>query len=77
MASISTQMLLAINHGRTVAEAAAAPRMNTLRENFGAPRAARPASLQDESVRPAPMHASEHWRDVELLILPTLFLASM
>jgi hypothetical protein len=32
MASISTQMLLAINHGRTVAEAAAAPRMNTLRE---------------------------------------------
>jgi hypothetical protein len=27
-------MLLAINHGCTVAEAAAAARMNTLRENF-------------------------------------------
>jgi hypothetical protein len=34
MAGISTQMLLAINHGCTVAEAAAAPRMTTLRENF-------------------------------------------
>jgi hypothetical protein len=33
MASISTQMLLAINHGRTVAEAAVRPRMNALREN--------------------------------------------
>jgi hypothetical protein len=32
MASISTQMLLAINHDRTVAEAAVPPRMNALRE---------------------------------------------
>jgi hypothetical protein len=49
MASISTQMLLAINHDRTVAEAAVPPRMNALRQTFGAPRAARPASLQEES----------------------------
>jgi hypothetical protein len=42
MAGISTQMLLAINHGCTVAEAGVAPRGNALRDNFvntPAPRA--------------------------------------
>jgi hypothetical protein len=73
MASISTQMLLAINHGRTVAEAAVRPRMNALWENFGAPRAARPASLQDESSKTG----SDACVRTLALILPPLFLASM
>ena len=46
MASISTQMLLAINHDRTVAEAAVPPRMNALREiSSNSPARRRPADL--------------------------------
>jgi|BarGraIncu00222A_1022003.scaffolds.fasta_scaffold413873_1 hypothetical protein len=45
MASISTKMLLVIYHARTVDQAAVSPRMNALRENTPAPRAARPPGI--------------------------------